>query len=149
MACARNIGLTSLPIVCVNVDGYYENFRQMLDRAYQDELIKLQPHEILHFEQTAEAAVRWLEEQAAQVPPPSAHPRLRRRSSVLGRSSSFMSPPVADWSFTNNNGKSRWENGKLVFEDSTSWNISLWAFTFAAGLAVGVMAASQGNRSNA
>ena len=61
-ACARNIGLqTALPIVCINIDGYYEPFRDMLQRAYDDELTKLLPEEIIHFEESAEAAIRWIE----------------------------------------------------------------------------------------
>jgi hypothetical protein len=31
MACSRQIGLSTLPIVCVNVDGFYEPFRTMLE----------------------------------------------------------------------------------------------------------------------
>jgi uncharacterized protein (TIGR00730 family) len=60
MACARGIGLSNLPIVCVNCDGYYEPFRAMLVRAYNDKLTKLLPHEIIQFEASAEAAVKWV-----------------------------------------------------------------------------------------
>lgn len=62
MACSRHLGLIDLPIVCVNVNGYYQPFQEMLYRAYQDELIKLRPEEIVHFVDTAEEAVRWMEE---------------------------------------------------------------------------------------
>lgn len=141
MACAKQIGLSSLPIVCVNVDRYYESFREMLDRAYEDELIKLKPHEILHFEPTAEAAVKWIEEQAAQDNQAAAPPKLRKRESILGRSASFMAPPVGNWGFKK---RTRWENGKLILEDS-SW--TRWALTFAAGLAIGVLAATHRNKS--
>lgn len=61
MACARHLNLNQLPIVCVNVDGFYEPFRAILDHAYDDELIRLPPHEIVHFAPSAEAAVRWIE----------------------------------------------------------------------------------------
>jgi hypothetical protein len=67
MACARNIGLTKLPIVCVNVDGYYEPFKMMLNRAYEEELTKLQPQEIVHFAATAEDAIRWIECECATL----------------------------------------------------------------------------------
>jgi hypothetical protein len=67
MACARHLNLNQLPIVCVNVDGFYEPFRQMLERAYDDELIKLPPHEIVHFAPTAEAAVRWIEGEKKEI----------------------------------------------------------------------------------
>jgi len=61
MACARHLGMISTPIVCVNVNNYYEPFRQMLKQAYDDSLIKLKPSEIIHFASTAEEAVRWIE----------------------------------------------------------------------------------------
>lgn len=142
MACAKQIGLTRLPIVCVNVDGYYENFRQMLNRAYEDELTYLKPHEILHFEPTAEAAVRWIEEQAAQGTQAAVQPKVRRRESVLGRSSSFMSPPVGDWGI-----KSGGRGGRASRFISEGWG--RWAVVFAAGLSVGVMVATQSIRSKA
>ena len=140
MACARQIGLSNLPIVCVNTDGYYESFREMLDRAYEDELIKLKPHEILHFEPTAEAAIKWIEVQASQQQQ-SAAPKLKKRESILSRSASFMAPPVGNWSFSST--KTRWENGKLILEE-VSW--ARWALTFAAGIAVGALAATQSAR---
>jgi len=62
MACARHLNLNQLPIVCVNIDDYYEPFRDMLDRAYYDELIRLPPHEIVHFASSAEEAIRFVEE---------------------------------------------------------------------------------------
>lgn len=61
MACARHLNLNTLPIVCVNVDGYYEPFREMLNRAYADELIRLPPHEIVQFASSAEDAIRFVE----------------------------------------------------------------------------------------
>mmetsp|Transcript_45732 Transcript_45732/g.51172 ORF Transcript_45732/g.51172 Transcript_45732/m.51172 type:complete len:115 (-) Transcript_45732:147-491(-) len=61
MACARHLNLNQLPIVCVNVDGYYEPFREMLDRAYYDELISLPPNEIVNFVSSAEEAIRFVE----------------------------------------------------------------------------------------
>merc|ERR1712071_119637 len=64
MACARNVGFTSLPIVCVNVDGYYESFRSMLERAYSDKLIHHPPDYLVHFEPNSQLAVKWIEEQA-------------------------------------------------------------------------------------
>ena len=62
MACARNIGLSSIPIVCVNIDGFYDSFRIMLERAWDDNLTKLRPEQIIHLADTAEEAVRWIEE---------------------------------------------------------------------------------------
>jgi predicted Rossmann-fold nucleotide-binding protein len=63
MACARHLNLNKLPIVCVNVDGYYEPFRDMLHRAYSDKLIHLPPDDIVIFASGAEDAVRFVEGQ--------------------------------------------------------------------------------------
>ena len=54
MACARHIGFHSIPIVCINVDGYYDPFRAMLSRAHDDMLLYKHPRDILHFEETPE-----------------------------------------------------------------------------------------------
>ena len=54
MACARHIGFHSIPIVCINVDGYYDPFRAMLSRAHADQLLYKDPFDILHFEETPE-----------------------------------------------------------------------------------------------
>ena len=54
MACARHIGFHSIPIVCINVDGYYDPFRAMLTRAHDDMLLYKHPNDILHFEETPE-----------------------------------------------------------------------------------------------
>lgn len=67
MTCARNIGITKLPIVCINVDGYYEPFRLMLERAHQDKLLYNQPDYLIHFEPTAEKAVKWIEEEVENL----------------------------------------------------------------------------------
>ena len=113
MACARNIGLTTLPIVCVNVNGYYDPFAVMLERAWNDKLTKLKPQEIVHFEETAEAAVKWIEQVQDRKNQP-AKVQLRKRTSTL-RKSSFMSVPVVngegnDWFF----GKIRRSLAKAV-----------------------------------
>ena len=90
MACARHLGLIDLPIVCINVDDYYKPFEDILHRAYHDKMIKLQPHEIVHFASNAEEAVRWIEAEKAGH---NTHvtTSFRRNASVLKRSS-FMSP---------------------------------------------------------
>lgn len=113
MACARNIGLTTLPIVCVNVNGYYDPFAVMLERAWNDQLTKLEPQDIVHFEETAEAAVKWIEQVQDRKNQP-AKVQLRKRTSTL-RKSSFMSVPVVngegdDWFF----GKIRRSLAKAV-----------------------------------
>ena len=61
MVCAKNLAFNDMPIVCVNVNGYYEPFREMLDRAYSDKLLRNKPETILHFEPTSCSAVKWVE----------------------------------------------------------------------------------------
>lgn len=39
-----------MPIVCINVDGFYDNFIKILERANGDELLYKSPGDILHFE---------------------------------------------------------------------------------------------------
>lgn len=68
MACARHIGFHSMPIVCINTDGYYDAFRAMLTRAYDDQLLYKHPEDILHFEETPEAAVMWIESYLTDPP---------------------------------------------------------------------------------
>lgn len=96
MACARHLGLVDLPIVCINVDNYYEPFQQMLDRAHKDALIKLPPSQIVHFASSVEEAVTWCETEAAKNETKRAakyRKKLARRSSEWKRSSFYSSPP--------------------------------------------------------
>eukprot|EP00580_Thalassiosira_gravida_P010455 CAMPEP_0201629722 /NCGR_PEP_ID=MMETSP0493-20130528/4295_1 /ASSEMBLY_ACC=CAM_ASM_000838 /TAXON_ID=420259 /ORGANISM="Thalassiosira gravida, Strain GMp14c1" /LENGTH=269 /DNA_ID=CAMNT_0048100763 /DNA_START=111 /DNA_END=917 /DNA_ORIENTATION=- len=92
MACARHIGFHSMPIVCINVDGYYEPFREILKRAHKDELLYKHPSYILHFEETSEAAVDWIEKYLAD---PNNNTKqqnvIKRRSSILKRLQSNVS----------------------------------------------------------
>mmetsp|Transcript_24367 Transcript_24367/g.37563 ORF Transcript_24367/g.37563 Transcript_24367/m.37563 type:complete len:282 (-) Transcript_24367:76-921(-) len=67
MACSRGLGLMTMPIVCVSVNGFYAPFEDMLKRAYKDNLLYSLPDDIIHFEPTAEKAVEWLERKVAEV----------------------------------------------------------------------------------
>ncbi|KAL3926381.1 MAG: hypothetical protein SGARI_005629, partial [Bacillariaceae sp.] len=93
MACARHLNLNKLPIVCVNVDGYYEPFREMLDKAYEEDLIKLEPQEIVHFADTSKEAVEWIEATTAEgalvESVKKQRASLRNRKSIIKRSSFF------------------------------------------------------------
>jgi hypothetical protein len=99
MACARGIGLSNLPIVCVNCDGYYDPFQEMLVRAYNDKLTKFLPHELVHFEASAEAAVQWVEAICNGTAPPvsssssiSSASSWKKKSSLLRKSSMLHVP---------------------------------------------------------
>ena len=131
MACARNIGLSNLPIVVVNVDGYYEPFKQMLDRAYIDELIKLKPEQIVHFVPTAEDAVKWLEGQGGKAKLDDLQPKLRKRQSALKRSSFMDSPSIAHW-FRRGSSSDGDEDRKKVV-------LPTWTIPFLVGLTLGVV----------
>jgi uncharacterized protein (TIGR00730 family) len=137
MACARGIGLTNIPIVCVNCDGFYEPFREILARAYNDKLTKLQPHEIVHFEPTAESAVRWIESvHAGVLPKGTASLSLY---SVL-RKSSFMHSPVLGRSDSLLTRRKDFSNVSKWVEEQPIWIRN--SLMFAAGLTVGAAIAS-------
>lgn len=126
MACARHLGLVKLPIVCVNVDNYYDPFREMLERAYEDELIKLLPEQIVHFASNSEEAIRWIEEEK-EGRDTNKIPALKRRMTSFQRGSFFSAPPFMDgepWSSVKNVAKFKFWSG-----------IGL---TFAAGIVLGV-----------
>ena len=95
MACARNINLMDIPIVCINVRGYYDPFAQMLHRAFKDQLIRKQPHEIIHFVDTGLDAVRFIENfyyaRRTSAYQEQAKPKLRQQPSFLQRLGSVMS----------------------------------------------------------
>lgn len=143
MACARGIGLTKIPIVCVNCHDFYEPFRAMLVRAYNDRLTKLQPHEIVHFEPTAEAAVRWIEKAAQDglQHPPQPAAAIQSKSSAL-RKSSFLHSPILGRSASD----SFWSSRKKSFANVSQWVVEqpIWirnSLIFAAGLSLGVAVA--------
>ena len=48
-----SLGFKDIPVVCVNVDGYYDCFQKMLERAFADKLIYRPPNDLLGMESTA------------------------------------------------------------------------------------------------
>ncbi|KAG7361310.1 TIGR00730 family protein [Nitzschia inconspicua] len=147
MACARHLNLNQLPIVCVNVDGYYEPFREMLQKAYEDELIKLVPEEIVHFASSSEEAVRWIEAVKAGTPSIEAAKQqraaLKHKTSIIKGSSFFSASPYQD-------GRSSFFSFVLSSvsggDEDASATLSSWApllgITFVIGTAFGVMISS-------
>lgn len=137
MACARQIGLSQLPIVCVNVDGFYEPFRTMLERAGKDKLLHLEPSKIVHFEDTAEDAVKWIENMECSE---LTDVKVKKRPSALRRSS-FLHNPIL--------GKSdSWLNGVISKSASIVTEViqvrteSPWfrgSAIFAAGISIGFL----------
>ncbi|CAB9496193.1 riboside 5'-monophosphate phosphoribohydrolase [Seminavis robusta] len=144
MACARNLGLISLPIVCVSVDGYYDNFRAMLDRAFEDCLIRNRPEDVVHFVSTSEEAVRWIEMQddlkKAKGNEATALPSVKTRASVL-RKTSFLSTPAV---FTRSMS---WFSADDGDGDAVSWSFpALGTIVFVLGVTVGILSAPHINR---
>jgi len=86
MACGKNLGWTSIPICIVNVNGYYDDFLNMLKRAYKEKLVKTPPEELLHFSDSALEAIQFIEEscnQQRQQKKPSETPLLKRRTPAM------------------------------------------------------------------
>jgi choline dehydrogenase-like flavoprotein len=144
MACARNIGLTKLPIVCVNVDGYYDPFRDMLERAWHDKLTKLAPQDIVHFENTAQDAVEWIEAVQGSSDRPSTSTTLKKRLEVL-RSTSILTPPVLGRSDSSISvtafmrSISNVSDYLLVEHKEAFWAWAASGFLFGAGMAAGAI----------
>ena len=146
MACARHIGFHSMPIVCVNVEGYYDTFKAILKRAHEDELLYKDPHDIVHFEETPEAAINWVEKYCAD--PNNQHENqqkvIKRRTSMLkrlqsnvGRMQSFFGDDLmGDDTETESQLD---ESGGIKY----SWYYHL--LVFSAGLSVGLLVASKRN----
>ena len=143
--CSRNLGFTSIPIVCVNVDGFYDPFVSMLDRAHAEGIMRIPPGEVLHFEPTAELVVRWAEGEAERTRNRSAAARKAEAKSEGGMGStpkggrgayrrvdSFLSAtPFGWWSSAGGDRKSE-DSGR----DEAS-GAALLAMAFIAGLLAG------------
>jgi uncharacterized protein (TIGR00730 family) len=168
MACARNIGLTDMPIVCVNTCGYYDSFRSMLERAHQDRLTKLCPDDVLHFEDTPEGAIRWIERSCGSkrqrdggggesLSPGSARKLSPSQRAKVLRSSSVLSAPSISWLASTFRRASSWISEPKAAsdekveddDDEFDWSptrglsyvlpIAIW---FGAGVAFGLALAS-------
>jgi len=63
MACGRSLGFVDMPIVVCNVDGFYSPFREIMVRAFEEKLLYQEPDAILRFEDSAEQAIAWLEQE--------------------------------------------------------------------------------------
>ena len=137
MACIRNLGLTSLPIVCIDVDNFYEPFREMLGRAYDDKLINKPPDEIVHFALNAEAAVRWIEavvEQPEGVDSKETKDQEKRKT-LLNRGSFYAGiTPMED-----DDSKTSKKNSilKVFHMESSSTIWSMLALSFTVGVTLG------------
>lgn len=145
MACSRHIGFHSMPIVCVNVEGYYESFKDILQRAHEDELLYAHPRDIVHFEATPEAAVKWIEAYLANPDNNAKQQKvIKRRPSMLKRLQSNVSgSSLLIWG-----RMTSFLEAEAVEDDaSAKWydNVRVWhnLAVFSAGLSLGLLAASR------
>ena len=140
MACARQIGLIQMPIVCVNVNGYYDSFRQMLERAHEDQFLYKHPREILHFEDTSVEAIDYIEQVVSGDMVQGAllvsKKRIRWKQFMVQRMMSVYNIPL-NLSFSS-------------MEDDDDLSVSHWTFkaipfalTFVTGITLGFMMQSQ------
>lgn len=165
MVCARNLGFTDIPIVCVNVDGYYDPFRAMLDRAYGDRLIRKEPEEILHFEPDSASAVLWVESAAkasqkrkeGTIAEKENKPTYRRVDSRLvvdrpatrsGNGERISSIATALRRFFLSGPSMSWNGGILIEDDEFGWSrftasAGQFVVTLAVGVAIGLSTASR------
>jgi len=134
MACARNLGISNLPIVCISVDGYYDAFQSMLERAYTDKLLRLKPQDIVHYEPTAEKAIRWLEQIAKNTPNPNSN-TIQKRETLLKRTS-IMEPPSFS---TLSNMIFQLSNRRSQGSSSYIWSFAGTVIGFTLGIAVGAL----------
>ncbi len=140
MACARKLGLhNSLPIVCVNVDHFYQPFVEMMQRAYEDRLLEQTPDEVIHFVETAEEAVRWLEE-IQDSDDFASKAVLKKRPSTLRKSSFFGSDLASKFPFSLMPALS-WISGSDSEEEGGTASVLLWQgiLPLMVGLSVGVL----------
>jgi hypothetical protein len=120
----------------------------MLEKAYEDELIKLPPEEIVHFASSSEEAIQWIELEKLEDRSEESRKKaksFRRNKSILKRSSFFSAAPYQD-------GRSSFFSMMSSFmgddDDDDKYNIESrglpnclcyqMGFAFVAGAALGV-----------
>jgi len=136
MACARQIGFVNMPIVCVNVDGFYDPFLEMLERAYQDEFLYKHPSEILHFENTSKDAIDYIEKYLAGEYPNGKEWRkkpIKRKPSMIQRMMSTYNLPFLSITAS----ESELESTNIGDGDGNRYLSH--AFTLLGGIAIGMM----------
>ena len=77
------LGFRDMPVICVNVDGYYQPFSDMVLRARRDTLLYKRPEMLMVFEPDAKSALQTAVRQVAAVktgPKQGGAPKRRPRS---------------------------------------------------------------------
>lgn len=145
MACSRQIGIINIPIVCVNIDGYYDPFKAILERAHDDHFLYKHPKEILHFEPDSQSALEWIENYITNKNKENQQQckekKIVRRQSTLKRMMSVFNVPI---------------NPSLLQDDidEDDRSLSSWINSdtlscialFSAGVAVGMISSTTNNK---
>jgi hypothetical protein len=140
MACVRQLGLSQQRIVCLNIEGYYDPFQTMLERADRDGLLHRPPEDIVHFEETPEAAIRWIEDEKAGLhhhekeEEEKEDHHVKKRAAALKKGSYLHDPPTRE-------GKRNTEFGRPQSPSSASTsigNVVYLAMALATGVVIGV-----------
>lgn len=61
MICAKGLGLTNIPIVLINIDKYYDPFIQLMERCYNDTLMKVPPEDLVLVVSNSLDAIMYIE----------------------------------------------------------------------------------------
>lgn len=139
MACAKQIGLIEVPIVCVNVNGYYDPFYEMLERAYRDQFLYKCPSDILHFENTSLDAVDYIEKHIYHGIKGRRKAPIKRKRSIIKRMTSMYNLPfLASSSSMDDDDDDDGINGQVQDNIASSSWIS-HGVTLLSGIALGFM----------
>lgn len=128
MACAKQIGLIQMPIVCVNVNGYYDPFQEILERAYKDQFLYKCPSDILHFEKNSQDAVNYIETVVQGVSTEVKESRkatIKRKRSMIQRMTSMYNLPYVLFSSSSSNSSGSSSDG-MEFDDVPDNALSAW-----------------------
>jgi len=141
VVCLKNLGLITLPIVCVNVDGFYDPFLEMMNRAYKDQLFRRNPDDILHFETSSIKAVLWIEEKILK------NKKQKQNKTKIQSDEHFSHKQDLDCKIRNQSlGNKEKANKRGVNEDRRRVFI-LFTVTFFAGISIGAVAVHRLGRS--
>lgn len=59
MACHNSVGFGKIPIVVLNVHGFYDGILAQVARAAEDKMLYTSPDDTLHVETTVQGALDW------------------------------------------------------------------------------------------
>ncbi len=67
VACHNSVGLGKIPIVVINVDGFYDGIIMQVNRTAQDRMLYATPDDTLHVEAGVAGALKWCEAKVAAL----------------------------------------------------------------------------------